>query len=1107
MILIYRISFVCALFLIQGAVYASGPGQAVEFIQNQSQWQQDILYRARTSGGHMVLHRDGFSYLMYDNQRLQELHEQSHHHVDESGGEAHCEESIRAHRIRLSFIGARLDGPVVGGDRMAHYYNYFAGRSNRWASGVPAFASVTYQEIYRGINLKVYSSGGHLKYDYVVGRDADPSSIRWRYEGQDNLQIENGGIVLRSTLGDVIEQRPVAYQYIQGKKVYVTCEFYVWGNEAGFIFPKGYDACEELIIDPLLIFSTYSGSTADNWGSTATPGEHGTLYSAGVTNHNNGGFFPATTGSFQVKYAGLYDIGILKYDSAGTRLLYASYLGGSESESAHSLYVNAQNELLVLGSTGSIDFPVTSGAFDTSNGLGLPRSNVITYTQGSDIFITKISSDGRVLLGSSFFGGSSNDGISDSNSPLRLNYGDELRGDIITDDAGNIYVASVTKSTNFPGRNSFSNTYRGGGSDGVLMKVSSDLSSVIWAAFVGGNGDDAAYSLKLDVNGDVLAAGGTTSSNFPTTAGSYLSANQGSVDGWVVRINGDGNILKAGTYIGTPSIDQVYFLDLNASSEVYIYGQTNGQFPIFPSTTAVFNNANSGQFLQKLAPDLSGLLISTVFGSGRGIPDISPTAFLVNDCNNIYMTGWGGELNSRLGGWSTDTRGMRISDDAFQKTTSGSDFYFIVLGNDASEFLYGTYMGGNSSRTHVDGGTSRFDKKGIVYHAVCSGCSAFNPTLGPTSDFPTTPNAWSRINRSQNCNNAAFKFDLSSLLARLQTNSEKRDRPGLSSVCLPDKILFENRSIGGELFEWNFGDGNKLVTADTSAILYDYAEPGRYRVSLKAFDRGTCSVVDSVATFVQVFRTEAKAQDDDRICEGTRYQLSAQGGVLFSWLSGDSLFRSSLQKPFVTPADSMWYYVTITDGNGCVRRDTVSIGVVQSVVPTFDVLREAPCFGETDVTIINTTDSLAVGDSLSFDFADGTVLSNPGLVFTHRYESESVFNVKLTLQREFCRFEGTAVLPIFKLVIPNVITPGDKSESGSVNDRFLVQYGKIPGITPGDFGLQCKLKIYDRWGKLRYEDNNYQYDWSGEGLQAGIYFYELDVQFHGKCRSWIHLIK
>jgi hypothetical protein len=373
-----------------------------------------------------------------------------------------------------------------------------------------------------------------------------------------------------------------------------------------------------------------------------------------------------------------------------------------------------------------------------------------------------------------------------------------------------VYISSVTGSTNFPIVNGFDNSFNGGTTDGLVVKLSPDLSSIIWSSYVGGAGLDAAYSIKFDNSNNLVLAGGTTSTNFPVTTGSYQTTFNGIVDGWIARVAADGSSILNATFTGTNSFDQVYFIDLNAAGNVFCYGQTTGQMPI---TAGVYKNINSGQFLQKFSPDLSKLEFSTVFGSGSGngliIPNISPTAFLVNDCNNIYMAGWGGFVNSNTstGFWQSSTIGMPITNDAYQKTTSGSDFYFMVLNGDATQLVYSTYLGGTSSKTHVDGGTSRFDKFGIVYHAVCSGCQFGNTTGAKTSDFPTTPNANSRLNGSQNCNNAAFKFDLSSLRAMFQTNSVKLNNPGFNNVCFPDSIVFENLSAGGRSIIWNLGDG------------------------------------------------------------------------------------------------------------------------------------------------------------------------------------------------------------------------------------------------------------------------------------------------------------
>ena len=95
-------------------------------------------------------------------------------------------------------------------------------------------------------------------------------------------------------------------------------------------------------------------------------------------------------------------------------------------------------------------------------------------------------------------------------------------------------------------------------------------------------------------------------------------------------------------------------------------------------------------------------------------------------------------------------------------------------------------------------------------------------------------------------------------------------------------------------------------------------------------------------------------------------------------------------------------------------------------------------------------------------------------------------------------------MPIFKLMIPNVITPG---RGDQVNDKFTIQYGDNEGVTPAGYGYATGLVIYNRWGSKVYENADYQYDWDGDGLPAGIYYYEVTVDGHATCKSWLHLIK
>lgn len=1086
------------LLIFYSSTLYAGPGAT--FIENKGQWCAPFDYGVKTNGVFLGVQAGQFTYTLIDLRQVERNHFSApRSEVPENPT------TINGYVLQTLFLNTNANTRSFPFGKHPEYFNFFLGASSlQWRSRVSGFDGVLYKDFYCGIDLKIYSEGKNVKYDFVIEPGFDPTLIQWKYDGAESVLLEEENLLVKTTLADIIEQKPIAYQWIDGKKIYVPVSYNLNGQLVGFRIGD-YDSCYPLVIDPLLIFSTYSGSTADNWGSTATPGEQGTLYSSGITNLYLGGFFPATAGAFQTSYGGIFDVAILKYDSTGHQLLYASYLGGSYSETPHSLVMDKNQNLLVLGTTSSSNFPVTPTAFQQQFHGGNPIPQLysgkeipIPYETGSDLFISKISKDGTTLLASTYLGGSDNDGLNPNTSPLVKNYGDQMRGDIISDNLGNIFISTVSSSPDFPVANSFNSTYQGGDTDAVIAKLTSDLSQVVWAAFMGGLAADASHTIQLDQAGNIFTGGGTASTNFPATVGAYQPTLAGDVDGWMAKIKGDGSAILNCTFTGTALFNQVYFLDLDKNKNVYVYGQTVGSFPV---TSGAYNNPNSGQFLQKFDSTLSTLQLSTVFGSGIGIPNISPTAFLVNECNNIYLSGWGGLTNSDLGYWNSSTAGMPLTPTALQKTTSGSDFYFIVLSQDGKQLLYSTYLGGPDSRTHVDGGTCRFDKSGVVYHVVCSGCQ-FDNGLGygkNSSDFPTTPNAWSRTNKSLNCNNAAFKLDLSSLRAIIQTNNTHLTRPGLNQVCLGDKIIFQNLSVGGQSFVWNLGDGNTRVKPDTSMILYQYAKSGNYRVQLKIYDNGTCSGKDSTTVNLTVFTPAGKAGNPSTICFGSSDTLLATGGKNYQWTSSDNSMTSVSPTPVVSPQKNTSYFVTITDTNGCVSQDTVKIAVVPGIDLKLKANAVFGCDGRPPLKAENLTDP---SEDVFFDFGDGAISDQQQV--THNYAADGSYTIRLVGKKEFCVYEKSVTLPFYYRFVPNVFTP---DESPGLNDTFMLQYGSNKPVAGVVQLAQVSLTVVDRWGKLVYENNNYKNDWAAQNVNAGVYYFDAVIQGETSCKGWVHIIK
>ncbi len=680
-------------------------------------------------------------------------------------------DKIRGHVLRVGFPGSKGAKNVVAtGSKSPEYYNYFIGNNPaNWASKLHAVENILMQDVWPGIDLEITTRGESIKYNFIVHPKADASQVKVQYFGADNLQLANGEFRIKTSLVDLTEQKPFVYQENGSRSkngvnyAEIDAKFSLQQNILGFELGK-YNKREKLIIDPIIVFSTFSGSVGDNFGFTATYNPQGNAYSGGTVYAPG---FPTTPGAFQVSFQGgvtnnndedwKRDAGILKFSPDGKSLLWATYIGGTDhNEQPHSMVVNKRGDLVILGTTHSGDFPMAGNGFDRS------------YNGEGDIYVCRLSEDGSQLLSSTFIGGSGRDGlngytkISNKPSPLAYNYGDQYRGEVIVDENDNVLIATSTQSADFPILgNSFQTKYSGE-QDGCIVKLSPNLDNIQWSAFVGGSGADAAYGINIDRSGNIVVCGGTWSGNFYTSSRAAFRNPIGERDGFIVKVTSDGRAYLASTFIGTNDYDQAYFVQIDDDNRIYVTGQTLGRFPVSDN---VFSIPNSSQFIAVLENDLSSIYLSTVFGSGRNSTDLSPSAFLVDLCGRIYVSGWGGQTNSpNNGGHGGNTSGLPLTNDAFQRTTDGSDFYLIIFAKDLRKVVYGSYFGGARSQEHVDGGTSRFDRDGKVYQSVCGGCGGY-------SDFPTTEGAWSNKNKGKRpppnstmggCNNAVFKIDLNS---------------------------------------------------------------------------------------------------------------------------------------------------------------------------------------------------------------------------------------------------------------------------------------------------------------------------------------------------------
>ena len=868
------------------------------FKQNKGQWHSNALFKAELADGAMFLEKTGITYSFEDKTYIRSLHN--------SKKKTKPPESIKGHVVRVKFKGANENAEISQTRMSSHYENYFIGNDkSKWASNVGVYNEVKYKNIYDNIDFKIYEKEGSMKYDFIVAPKANPKKIKMVYQGADKMYIENGILYVKTTITDIIENKPFAYQYINGEKIEVKCKFKLVKNTVRFVFPEAYDKDYELVIDPYLVFGSYTNSTSDNFGFTATYDTLGNLYGAGIV---FGTGYPTTTGAYRTTFVGgTVDIAISKFNATGTSLIYSTYLGGTGGEAPHSLVVSDAGELYVFGTTGSSNFPRTTGCYDNTFGGGAsinPNGSGVSYGSGCDIFVAKFNVAGSALLGSTFVGGTGNDGINIA-AGMAYNYGDEFRGEIILDNVGNCYVASATNSSNFPvTTGKLANS--GGVSDAIIFKLNPTLTTLVWSTHFGGTDADAAYGLQRDAAGNIFVTGGTKSTNIDFKTNNL----SGGVDGFLVKFNSIGT-MQSSRYLGTTLYDQSYFVQVDIFNDVYVFGQSKGAFPV---TTGKYNNAGSHQFIQKFNNAITTLAYSTVIGTGGSSTDISPSAFLVNDCGLIYLSGWGGSVNNGKGGGFTT--GLPVSTGAFQTTTTGSDFYLMVLTKDALALHYATFFGGGISAEHVDGGTSRFDKKGNVYQAVCAGC-------GGRNDFPTNTGAWSQTNGATNCNLGVFKFNIDEIKAVASVPTV--------IICYPNAAIFSNASSGGNTYLWDFGDG---TTSSAFAPTHLYTTSGTFTAILTVSDSTGCIKPDTSSVTITVFNpTTAITSSDTTICKNTSVQLIATGGVSYSWSPGATLSSTTIANPIATPTVNTLYTVIATNPCGAdtstvwvrIHQDTVSI--------------------------------------------------------------------------------------------------------------------------------------------------------------------------------------
>ena len=618
----------------------------LNFEENEGQANAQTKFISRSGGGAIYLASSG-AFISLQGKAAGRFHSEENSHHDRQRNAASSQKNLH-----LKLIGASDSARVRGVDELQGNINYIRGNDPaKWRTNIPTYAGVEYEEVYRGVNLIFYGNQRQLEYDFVVAPGVNPNIIKLRFYGSTaRASIDvNGDLILRAGQTEVRQRKPVIYQDRNGVRKVVAGGYVINGrNEISFKVGD-YDASLPLVIDPVLVFSTYLGGSGDDTGNSIAVDSSGNVYVTGTTLSSN---FP-TQNPKQSSYAGNSDTFIAKLNAAGTALIYSTYIGGSLQDTGDCIAVDSVGNAYVAGKSVSGDFPTTPGALAP------------TYRGGDfDGFVLKLNAQGNALIYSTYLGGSAND------SAVGL----------ATDASGNAYVTGGTKSPDFPATPTAYLSSSSGNTDAYLTKLNSTGSALIYSTYFGGSDTDRGSSVAVDSVGNAYITGFTASLDFPLE-NAFQSNTGGSFDAFVAKINpaasGAASLIYS-SYLGGGADDRGFGLALDLSGNAYVTGQTaSNNFPVLNPQQATFGGLFDA-FYAEISPAGAKLNASYLGGSG----DDRATAIALNSSGNVYLTGY------------TTSTNFPVSNATQPAKAGGADAFVTKFNSAGGAILYSTYLGG-----------------------------------------------------------------------------------------------------------------------------------------------------------------------------------------------------------------------------------------------------------------------------------------------------------------------------------------------------------------------------------------------------------------------------
>jgi Beta-propeller repeat len=482
---------------------------------------------------------------------------------------------------------------VEGRQKLAAKANFFEGSDRaKWQSGVALYEQIAYRELWPGVEAVYTTSSQYFKSEFRVAKGYDAGVIRWSYGPNSILRVEkDGSLAVRQGEDTVYEAAPEIYQMIGDKRVPVRGEYQVSADGiAGFRLGE-YDQDRELVIDPVITFSSLLGGVGQDNGTAIATDAYGNMIIAGWATSSN---FPATGAARQRISGGGVDAFVAKFGGSGNNLIFCTYLGGSGDDRAFGVAVDHSGSVYVTGRTSSSNFPVTAGVQRTFGGV-------------KDAFVTKLNDSGSQIIYSTYLGGNDVD----------------TGNGIAVDAQGYAYVIGDTVSVNFPVINGYKSQLTGG-QDAFVARLNPAGTLLMFSTYLGGHGIDHGAAITVNASGYIFITGSTYSVDFPVSfpVQQFSGGNQ---DAFVAELTPGGNVLVFSTYLGgsggTSGLsEEGTGIVLDSAGNIFVVGTTSSlNFPVTSGALqSTFGGGNTDAFVVQYDPTGRSITYASYLG-GSGL--------------------------------------------------------------------------------------------------------------------------------------------------------------------------------------------------------------------------------------------------------------------------------------------------------------------------------------------------------------------------------------------------------------------------------------------------------------------------------------------------------